>query len=140
MGFSQGAKMAASLAYDEQWRAKSTYKFAVLMAGRAPLVSLCEGTRDPALATAGGKWAENHVFEGESSHVLRLPTVHVHGLQDQGLELHRDLARRYCDEGTRRVFEWEGNHRVPFKTMDVQPVVDEIVRIARKQGVDVPEV
>lgn len=142
LGFSQGAKVAASLLYDQQIRlereglAETDYKFAVLLAGRSPLVSLCDHSRDPACVNPGAI-SEGFEFEGMSPHVLRLPTVHVHGLADPGLELHRKMLRIYCDPASSTVVEWEGAHRVPIKTADVERVVKEIYRVARAQGIEV---
>lgn len=95
LGFSQGAKMAVSLLYDQQIRAErdgradTAYRFAVLLAGRGPLLSFCRHSLSPALMTPGQLSSTHHdelehpLFE--SPHVLRLPTVHVHGLRDGGL-------------------------------------------------------
>lgn len=142
MGFSQGAKLAASLLYDQQIRmekegkAETDYKFAVLLAGRSPLVSFCEYSRSPACVQPGAM-SEGFSYEGESPHILRLPTLHVHGLADPGLHLHRRLLKQYCDESTATVLEWDGNHRVPIKKTDVEPICKEVLRIAREQGVQV---
>ena len=81
--------------------------------------------------------SEGFNYEGESPHILRLPTLHVHGLADPGLHLHRRLLKQYCDESTATVLEWDGNHRVPIKKTDVEPICKEILRIAREQGVQV---
>ncbi|QIX00183.1 hypothetical protein AMS68_005700 [Peltaster fructicola] len=142
IGFSQGAKLAASLLYDQQIRieregtAPTDYKFAVLLAGRHPLVSFCEHSRHPALVTAG-QISEGHDYTGENPHILRLPTIHVHGLADKGLHLHRRMLTQYHDPNTCTVLEWDGDHRVPLKTKDVQPIADEIYRLARELDVDV---
>ncbi|KAF2766320.1 hypothetical protein EJ03DRAFT_180168 [Teratosphaeria nubilosa] len=142
IGFSQGAKLASSLLYEQQIRvekegkADTDYKFAVMLAGRSPLVSLSDFTISPACVRAG-EISEGFHFEGESPHVLRLPTIHVHGLNDPGLHLHRKMLKQYHDPKTSTVLEWDGNHRVPIKKTDVDPIVREIYRIAREQGVNV---
>ncbi|KAL4786916.1 serine hydrolase FSH [Aspergillus varians] len=126
LGFSQGAKLAASLAFRQQLRveklgwakAGSDWKFAVLMAGRAPIVSL-----DLEL---GGVVEEGRVLE--------LSTIHVHGLADPGLRMHRQLAQKHCSRDSARVLEWNGAHRVPVKTADVKPLVDEILNLANGIG------
>lgn len=140
LGFSQGAKVAASLLYDQQIRGEegeevaTEYKFGVLLAGRSPLVSLCERSAGPACVRAGAI-SEGFWFEGVSPHVLRLPTLHVHGLRDPGLHLHRRLLTQYCDPETSTVVEWDGEHRVPIRKGDVEPICREIYRMAREQGV-----
>lgn len=142
IGFSQGAKLSASLLYDQQVRVERTgkaeteYKFAVLLAGRSPLVSFSEYSRHPALVTAGAI-SEGFDYPHPSPHVLRLPTIHVHGLNDNGLHLHRKMLKQYHDPKSATVIEWDGIHRVPIKKTDVEPIAREIYRVAREQGVDV---
>ncbi|KAL8991187.1 MAG: hypothetical protein Q9177_000335 [Variospora cf. flavescens] len=146
LGFSQGAKMAASLLFRQQKRAEklgehrtgSNFRFAVLMAGRGPIVSLDPDLiMNPALIDAsqiGLSAYPDHECLEEGEHVLRLPTIHVHGQKDQGLELHRHLRDEYCEEGS-RLLEWDGNHRVPIKSKDVEAVVEQIISVAIEEGV-----
>ncbi|PIA97178.1 Esterase LovG [Cercospora beticola] len=144
LGFSQGAKVAASLLYDQQIREEkglevdTRYKFGVLTAGRNPLVSFGEYSRSEALVSAG-QLSEGFVFEGTSPHILKLPTLHVHGLRDNGLHLHRRLLKQYCDPETSEVVEWDGDHRVPIKSTDVKPIKDWVYDIARKEGIPLRE-
>ena len=146
LGFSQGAKMCASLLLRQQKRAEklgrhragSNFRFAVLIAGRGPLVSLDPDVfMNPALADASQIGLS--VYPGRDclekrEHVLHLPTIHVHGLRDPGLQLHRALREQYCEEGA-RLTEWEGEHRMPIKSKDVVAVVQQIFSVARQQGV-----
>ncbi|WPG98041.1 Hypothetical protein R9X50_00082500 [Acrodontium crateriforme] len=140
MGFSQGAILSASLLYDQQIRlerdgkADTDYKFGVLLAGRAPLVSFSEYSRSPACLRPGTSSA-GFSFDGASPHVSRVPTLHVHGLVDDGLHLHRKLLKQYHDPTTSTLIEWEGDHRVPIKKVDVDRITREIYRIAREQGI-----
>ncbi|TLS21865.1 uncharacterized protein PpBr36_09634 [Pyricularia pennisetigena] len=154
LGFSQGAKLAASLLYRQQQRAarhpervglSENWRFGVLLAGRAPIVALdLEVCRSAML----DRPASARVAEGDrpvsssgdpagDEHLLRLPTLHVHGTLDPGLELHRQLLDRYCASGTTRLLEWPGNHRVPIKSADVDPLVDEMLKMAASTGVAV---
>jgi predicted esterase len=130
LGFSQGARMAGCLLLRQQqqqeegeadsppWLLQSkqqlspSYRFAVLMAGRGPLAAA--DSADPVL--------------------LRLPTIHVHGTLDAGLAMHRQLLHCCCAEGSGRLVEWCGDHRVPIKTKDVAPVVAAILAVARESG------
>ena len=134
MGFSQGAKVAASWLVRQQqqedlWgqtrdRQRSgcpRFQFGMLMAGRGPLVEL-----DKEIRTGG---------EDKMSNLLWLPTIHVHGLQDPGLELHRQMLRDGCGSGSTRLVEWIGDHRLPIKTADVELVVDSVMATARELGV-----
>ncbi|KAL4915045.1 serine hydrolase-domain-containing protein [Aspergillus aurantiobrunneus] len=131
LGFSQGAKMAGCLLLrqqEEHSRQKKANEegetmlqlglFAVLIAGRGPLNALDD---DDARQTPLP---------------LRLPTIHVHGLRDPNLAMHRDLLHRDCVKGTAQVIEWDGDHRVPIKTKDVARVVAAICNVARETGIE----
>ncbi|KAI1340636.1 serine hydrolase FSH [Xylariaceae sp. FL0016] len=148
LGFSQGAKLSASLLFRQQTRAKkarrsssaqSDWKFAVLMAGRSPLVNLEPGVFTSSLlsdVSQIGLSSQPDLMEMMSeNHVLRMPTIHVHGVADPGLYLHQELLEQYCDPATVKLVEWDGAHRVPLKGTDVQPVVDAILEVAQETGV-----
>ncbi len=147
LGFSQGAKIGASMLFDQQLRAElgmgrrqgwPHFKFGVLLAGRGPLVSLTPemGTL-PGMAEASScsvlSPSEELDFQ-PMERALTVPTVHVHGLRDPGLELHQKLLRRCCAVESARLIQWEGEHRVPIKTNDVRVVVDAILAVARETG------
>jgi hypothetical protein len=85
-----------------------------------------------------GQVSEGFDYPHASPHVLRLPTIHVHGLNDAGIHLHRKMLRQYHDEKSATVIEWDGAHRVPIKKTDVEKITDEIYRVAREQGVEIP--
>ncbi|KAL4804555.1 serine hydrolase FSH [Aspergillus unguis] len=114
LGFSQGAKMAGCLLLrqQEQARPETEYAFGVLIAGRGPLTALHQPDQPAPL--------------------LHLPTIHVHGLRDWGLDVHRQLFYEDCAEGTALLIEWDGDHRVPIKTKDVDRVVDAIIKCMDK--------
>ena len=139
LGFSQGAKVAGSLLVAEQRRRMFGLRFGVLIAGRGPFVGIDEIT--PQSPVAGSIYWD--FVSGEAGNAqqevirekLRLPTVHVHGFQDPGLELHQRMLRQCCEEKSARVVEWDGGHRLPIKTRDVEMVVEAILEIAREAGV-----
>lgn len=145
LGFSQGAKVAASLLYRQQLRETQgnpsfnhRFLFGILLAGRAPLVSLEPDSTlngnllDAAhLSTADDLSRVAHTGED----VLRTPTLHVHGLRDKGRDLHRQLYEEFCAPDTRTLVEWDGDHRVPLKSKDVALVANHIRLLARKIGV-----
>ncbi|KAI1099459.1 serine hydrolase FSH [Jackrogersella minutella] len=146
LGFSQGAKLSASLLFRQQVRtaklgrkhAGSDWKFAVIMAGRAPIVNLDPETFTSSMLShpsqiglTGGPDLMDMVKRG---HILSLPTIHLHGLNDPGLNLHRELLKEYCEPASARVLEWDGAHRVPLKGTDVQPLIDQILEVARETG------
>lgn len=132
LGFSQGAKVAASLLLRQQAdpaaaaaalglpAERCTLRFAVLMAGRGPL--LPPNPEDPAPAPPR----------------LALPTLHVLGRRDPGLPKHRDLLRNLCAPAAAELIEWDGDHRLPIKTQDVEPVVNAIKRLAADAGLISP--
>jgi hypothetical protein len=147
LGFSQGAKVSASLLYRQQireellgkHRAGTNFRFGVLMAGRAPLISLDPDlTLSLALPDASQitdiKMGDRHLSHYKG-HVLRIPTLHVHGLRDTGLDLHRQLFQYFCDHHSRRLVEWDGEHRLPLKFKDVSLVVQQIRELAKETGV-----
>jgi predicted esterase len=114
LGFSQGAKLAASLLYRQQEShslSKTKFRFGVLLAGSAPLAQL-----DPDC----GLYPDS---------VLSIPTIHMHGLHDPGLHRHRQLYAS-CRRGTARLLEWDGHHRIPIKTKDLLPLVQQIRELA----------
>ncbi|KAF2754077.1 hypothetical protein EJ05DRAFT_147987 [Pseudovirgaria hyperparasitica] len=152
VGFSQGAKMAASMLLEQQTREAQLsagkgvgtcgvegvrWRFGVLMAGRAPPVVL-----DPARQTGKSLHTVDAVTDGaikanegvDKEARIKLPTFHIHGLQDPGLYLHRMLYKEYCEESSRKLMEWEGAHRIPLKTADVTEAAQGILDIARATG------
>ena len=62
---------------------------------------------------------------------LRLPTLHVHGLKDPGLRLHRELLRGCCDAQSVEVLDWDGAHQVPIKPGDVGALAKGILKLVR---------
>lgn len=150
LGFSQGAHLAASILANQQvlgfglenrngTELEPMYRFAILLAGRGPLRWLHSdlpmpdvGFIDAAECTTG------QAVEAMLSSVqyrLRAPTVHVHGMTDPGLDLHRRLLHEHCDRRSATLVEWDGDHRVPIKTKDVNPVVQQILSVAQQTGV-----
>ncbi|OOG00533.1 hypothetical protein ASPCADRAFT_202388 [Aspergillus carbonarius ITEM 5010] len=137
LGFSQGAKVAASILYRQQKCPGVTdFQFAVLLAGSGPLVWLMPDLPMPRglvdAATPFTHPAPAWLTLGSDEHMLRLPTIHVHGLRDPGLDRHRDLLREYCDPLEATLVEWEGDHRMPIKSRDVEMVVQQIRKAARE--------
>lgn len=148
LGFSQGAKVAASLLYEQQQQldtvdgdggssSTTSFMFGVLMAGRAPLVSLSARTAGPRMQPAG-TLADGFDFQGLAHHdripLLIIPTVHWHGLGDPDLALHRILLEQYCDPSTATVVEWPGGHRVPVRSEDAKRLGRAIVKVAEQCG------
>lgn len=142
LGFSQGGKIAASLlwAQEKVHGGEGPFKFGVIMAGRAPTVVLDKDKKlphIPHMADVGevssefADWAPS----SQGEHSISIPTLHVHGLKDPGTELHRLMAQRYCEEGTARVIEWDGDHRLPIKPDDVDRLARQILELAEEAEV-----
>ncbi|KAM5343231.1 hypothetical protein ACJ41O_014197 [Fusarium nematophilum] len=142
LGFSQGAKIAASLLWTQQRvterlgaeESPTQFKFGVLMAGRAPLVMLDYRVEQPPHVVDPARLSsdfDDWPGSNDGDHVLSIPTLHVHGLRDPGIEQHRLLMNSYCEAGTTRLLEWDGGHRIPIKTHDVEAVADKILELAR---------
>ncbi|PLB44278.1 hypothetical protein P170DRAFT_440585 [Aspergillus steynii IBT 23096] len=144
LGFSQGAKVSASLLYRQQQsrgkaHSKPWFRFAVLLAGRAPLIALDPEMETSDLLPDAAQITDMPDYRERASHAqtptLRVPNLHVHGLRDAGVELHRQLYEDFCDPKSRRVLEWDGDHRVPLKANDVAQVVAQIRQLAAETGV-----
>jgi len=122
LGFSQGAKIGASILKAQQQQMRSskrrtlaawqTFQFGVLLAGRGPLVHF------PTTVSTFCDHAQ-----------LAVPTIHVHGMDDVNLDLHRNLLKEHCAEGSTSLVEWNGGHRVPVTTEAVSMIVDEMLSV-----------
>lgn len=167
LGFSQGAKIAGSLLLRLQerpetmerirergggprGRGKMNFKAGVLMAGRGPFIPLIfEGDDDDEVLDEQESKKRTWLTPGErfdldANKAARralsggVPTIHVHGLQDPGIEYHRVLLEEWCEPSTTTLIEWEGNHRLPIKTADVVPVVEALVQCLKREGIVLP--
>ncbi|OAA37668.1 citrinin biosynthesis oxydoreductase CtnB [Metarhizium rileyi] len=145
LGFSQGAKVAASLLWAQQRaqealpavESRTQFKFGVLMAGSAPILHLDRRLPQPRHIAAAAMFStafDDYPDAPFGHHVLRVPTVHVHGLQDPGIENHRRLLSLYCEPGSTSLVEWDAGHRLPIKTSDVNAVVGAMLDVARNTG------
>jgi hypothetical protein len=94
--------------------------------------------KSKALVSAGAL-SENFQFcdAVDQEAILRIPTIHVHGMADPGLHLHQRLLNEYCEKGTATLVEWEGAHRVPIKSPDVEPIMQAVYDVAEKVGIKV---
>lgn len=117
--------------------AGARWKFAIVLAGRAPLVKLSElAAASTTMVSAGGVSEAGLEFEADANaDRIVLPTLHVHGLQDQGLPLHRRLVEVYTAGDAVEVVEWDGGHRVPLKKSDIAMVTAAIMRTVKRAGV-----
>lgn len=158
MGFSQGAKLSASLLLEQQAREEKAirdgkkewdtgptgipglnWRFGVLLAGRAPMTNLNPDLITSKALVSAADISESFQFVQDVDDIakLRLPTIHVHGMADDGLHLHRRLYKEYCEQGSTTLVEWEGAHRIPIKSNTVERVVGAIYEVAENNGVGV---
>jgi hypothetical protein len=158
MGFSQGAKLSASLLLEQQGREELAQKngtqhlgvgpigvpglnwrFGILLAGRAPLSNLNPDVLKSEALVSAANISEGFQFvkDVDAEAVLRKPTIHMHGMADAGLHLHRKLLDEYCEKGSSTLIEWDGAHRIPIKSKDVEPLVGAIYDVAEQNGVRV---
>jgi len=145
LGFSQGAKVCASLllakqVLKEKYKNRFDFKFGIILAGRGPLVALDPRIPIGGETVVGVNGEDGFIWPGyyEQEPVrLHLRTVHIHGLQDQGLHLHRQLLQDCCEQGSTRLLEWNGNHRVPLRSADVAALVQQILAVAKDAGVEI---
>lgn len=124
LGFSQGAKIAASLILRQQYEhdhgqpaSLPAFRFAVLIAGPAPFVSLLPS---PSYAIPRQK---------SITSMVRVPTVHVYGTHDSVLLSQDEWLYYGCSADSRKLFTWDGDHFVPTKTSDVAAVVKMVAEL-----------
>ena len=146
LGFSQGAAIAFSILLENQLRLQRDpwatafagvyWRFGVIMAGRAPPFSLNPITQKShhyKSLTQLSQGREKASFSDPFLTRLRTPTLHVHGLRDGGLELHRDLLECFASPAHTRFVEWDGAHRIPFRSADVKKITEVILEVAKVQ-------
>jgi predicted esterase len=157
MGFSQGAKLSASLLLEQQAREQQTqrnglnalkmgliglpgisWRFGILLAGRAPPTNLNPEIMKSRALVGAAELSDGFQFSKvDEDAIIDTPTLHVHGRADPGIHLHQKLLHDYCKEGTKMLVEWDGAHRIPIKSSDVDRVVDAIYDVAERTGVAV---
>ena len=132
IGFSQGAKICASILLAQQTgtlrfhdNGEINFRFAVLLAGRGPLLSI----------KLRNTVAPRDYETDDTQPLIRIPTLHVHGLRDPGLEFHQQLLKESFDPAYTELVEWDGEHRVPIKTKDVITVTGAIFSMALASGI-----
>ncbi|KAJ6024083.1 hypothetical protein N7540_004880 [Penicillium herquei] len=146
LGFSQGAKICASLILEQQLLDQGMndqsgplpqFHFAILLAAQGPLVTLSPLSVQADIMKKMQRTLmhDNTAYidceSGKTNLILsreliRIPTIHVHDRQDPSLERHQKLLYEYFDPQYARVLEHECAHQVPLKPKDVGALVQEI--------------
>ena len=130
MGFSQGTRVVSGMLLDQQRRATAgikndfSFKFGVLcMGGAAPMESHITNSQWNAATTrtgtdmnAGNKQNEAMKLEIE---LIRLPTLHLHGLKDVNLMPGREQLATFFDRSTTTLFEIDYHHAMPWNRPDL---------------------
>ncbi|KAI9367283.1 serine hydrolase FSH [Aspergillus egyptiacus] len=112
MGFSEGSRVAAGLLLDQQRREEMVqkggsgsgsssrsirFRFGVMcMGGGAPMKVQIQGA------------------ETKPTDIIRIPTLHMHGLKDEFLALGRDQYKTYFEPSTAELFEVDYHHAMPW--------------------------
>lgn len=120
-GFSRGAQTAASLLLRQQEQEKNglaitDFRFALLMAAPAPLLNM--NTRSE--------------FQIGSDARLNIPTVHVYGSRDSMLRDFSFVLHDCCTPDSARRYDWDADHQIPLKTVDVDAIMEMLMQVARE--------
>ncbi|TVY48931.1 Esterase [Lachnellula occidentalis] len=118
MGFSQGARTAAGLLYEQQLRDKGgegeglgvDFKFGVL----------CMGTSPP---------LTDKLLQNE---LITVPSIHVVGTSDPWAFSSRELYEGFFDKKTSKKIELDLGHRLPVVEEDTYKIVHAIQRLFRE--------
>ena len=125
------------------------WKFGILMAGRGPPYALSKQTHGTPFFEPPQRQSRFPTKPAGATDIndissnwkpfpcpLQTPTVHVHGLQDDGLPFHRQLLHQYMAPERTALVEWNGKHRVPVRTFDVEAVARSILQVAELASKD----
>jgi len=122
MGFSEGARMAAGIALDQQLQRsksadqdqssipeseKSDFLFGIYLMGTSPPLTVGPSPR------SGGMSSFLPMMSGGSLPVITLPSVHVIGLKDPWKDESREMATKYFDSKTAKIVEFDIGHHLP---------------------------
>ena len=143
IGFSQGAKLAFSILLENQLRLQKDrqstgfagvhWDFGVIMAGRGPPYNLSNGHKSSqhySSITGVSVGCDSELSSLPFPNKLQTPTLHVHGLEDGGLEMHRHLLKHFTSPNDSRLIQWHGAHRIPIASEDVKAVTEGILETA----------
>ncbi|GMG26575.1 unnamed protein product [Aspergillus oryzae var. brunneus] len=124
MGFSQGTRITGGLLLDQQRRTA----FGEL--GNTPKLKfgvLCMGAGAPMVSEIGHQMADTG-----STDLVKIPTLHVHGLKDMFLALGRQQHATYYESGTSKVYDVDYHHAMPWYKHEVQRLAELIRELYRE--------
>ncbi|KAF7629464.1 hypothetical protein AFLA_013178 [Aspergillus flavus NRRL3357] len=125
MGFSEGTRIASGLLLDQQSREKLGLRPAV------PSIQLRFGV----LCMGGGPPMAAHFDYGTTTNdqrVIRIPTLHMHGLRDKFLALGRDQYNTYFDPSRAFLFEVDYHHAMPWLEKESLALAQRIQSLHKK--------
>lgn len=157
LGFSQGARLAASMLFESQRRQTlrengetpegyegpldftiwdRDWNFAIFISGPAPLIALSPNVGDlplqgPTELILCQEELEKQDIKGKCS--IKRPTLHVIGVHDEWAPSQKILYDAYCSEESKNIFEWEGDHRVPFHSPEVDQICELVLSMTSKE-------
>lgn len=157
LGFSQGARLSASILFESQRRQESQIKgekpggyegdldsmlwsqhwqFAVLFSGPAPLVALSPDIGDLPLQSPTEldlSHKELDKLDPTGKLAIDRPTLHVIGIQDEWAPSQRRLHDIYCSEESKSLLEWDGDHRIPMQSPEIEQICARMLVMAGKK-------
>ncbi|KAI9738828.1 MAG: hypothetical protein M1834_008335 [Cirrosporium novae-zelandiae] len=126
MGFSQGSRVAAGLLLQQQTRKASQLEklqFGIFFGATWPPIAAEKASFSRSDMT--NEISDNQVQS------IRIPTLHVQGLQDPWLAESRMLLANCCEPKSARLVEFEGGHHLPLSTKDIKRVANMILWISK---------
>ncbi|KAL4791332.1 serine hydrolase FSH [Aspergillus venezuelensis] len=128
LGFSQGTRVAGGVLLDQQnWEAQGEG-----LTGR----TVGKGIRLSfgVCCNGGGAPMESEVFYklDNPEKVVRIPTLHVHGLKDEFLTNGREQLARYYDASTTSLYEINYHHAMPWVKTESEELARRIKELDAK--------
>ncbi|PYH92391.1 hypothetical protein BO71DRAFT_357385 [Aspergillus ellipticus CBS 707.79] len=128
MGFSQGTRMVGGMLLDQQRRADAAWEGEGERAGvRLKFGVCCMGAGAPMESEIGTHFN----FDNQ---VVKIPTLHVHGLKDMVLPLSRHQYETYYDSKAKRLYEVNYHHAMPWVKEEVEQLAYLIRQIYKENA------
>ncbi|KAL6231080.1 hypothetical protein BDW75DRAFT_221119 [Aspergillus navahoensis] len=129
LGFSQGTRVASGLLLNQQrWERvekEGKGKRSVGKGIRLKFGVMCNGAGRPMESEVGSKLDEPDM-------VVRIPTLHLHGLKDEFLMYGRDQLEKYFDRESATLYEINYHHAMPWVKAESQELARRITELYSK--------
>lgn len=127
LAFSEGALVAALMMWEQQMG-----RLSWLPKMEVAMLICCYYTEE---ATEHMKADKKSTHDGvEEQPLIKVPTLHIQGLQDVGLEGSRKLAATHFFPQKGTVQEFQGGHHVPNRKGDVDEAARRFTNLYARQG------